>query len=141
MQLSGGELQHPIRGWVCLVGEHNQWIDRLALTYTHVSQFGPQLYQITPNVTTRDFYFIPVEDGVYTFEPTDGAPDFNLDTPGIQYLAVYETAPVESLLDLYYETSTSGLISDLNQAVVNNQDVQGGLDLFPFTSTLKLYSV
>jgi len=33
---------------------------------------------------------------------------------GIQHLAVYETEPVESLLDIYWETSTSGLINDLN---------------------------
>jgi len=89
---------------------------------------------IPPN--QEDFYFIPVEDGVYTFTPTTGPNDYDLDTPGLQYLAVYETAPTESLLDIYYETSSSGLISDLNQAVVNNQDVEGALDLFPFTSTL-----
>lgn len=32
-------------------------------------------------------------------------------------LGVYETAPVESLLDIYWETSTVGLVSDLNNAV------------------------
>jgi hypothetical protein len=40
-------------------------------------------------------------------------------TPGIQYLAVYETEPVESLLDIFWESSTTGLISDLNNAVIN----------------------
>ena len=32
-------------------------------------------------------------------------------------LGVYETAPVESLIDIYWETSTSGLISELNDAI------------------------
>ena len=44
--------------------------------------------------------------------------------PGLQYLAVYETKPSESLLDIFWETSSSGLISDLNNAVLN--DSNGG---------------
>jgi len=32
-------------------------------------------------------------------------------------LSVFETEPVESRLDIYYETSTSGLISELNTAI------------------------
>jgi len=32
-------------------------------------------------------------------------------------LGVYETAPVESVIDIYWETSTSGLISELNEAI------------------------
>ena len=38
------------------------------------------------------------------------------------YLAIYETEPVESLLDIYWETSTVGLISDLNADVANGFD-------------------
>lgn len=42
-------------------------------------------------------------------------------------LGVFETTPVLSALDIYYETSTTGLISDLNQAVLNGTEnlVQG----------------
>ncbi len=47
--------------------------------------------------------------------------------PGIQYLAVYETEPTESLLDIFWETSSSGLVSDLNNAVLN--DSSGGASL------------
>tara|TARA_B100001093_G_scaffold473560_1_gene497568 strand:- start:7647 stop:12647 length:5001 start_codon:yes stop_codon:yes gene_type:complete len=59
--------------------------------------------------------------------------------PGLQYLAVYETEPVESLLDIYWETSSSGLISDLNNSIIN--PVQGGASLAnvntaPFTEAL-----
>jgi hypothetical protein len=53
--------------------------------------------------------------------------------PGLQYLAVYETEPQESLLDIYWETSTSGVISDLNNAVLNESS--GGADLFGFNPT------
>ena len=35
------------------------------------------------------------------------------------YLAIYETAPVESNLDIYWETATSGLVVDLNTAVAS----------------------
>ena len=35
----------------------------------------------------------------------------------LPYLAVYETAPVESLLDIYWETTSEGLIVDLNSAI------------------------
>ena len=47
--------------------------------------------------------------------------------PGLQYLAVYETEPTESLLDIFWETSSSGLISDLNNAILN--DSSGGAAL------------
>ena len=36
------------------------------------------------------------------------------------YLAIYETEPVESLLDIYWETTSEGLIVDLNAAVLSN---------------------
>ena len=35
-----------------------------------------------------------------------------------QDLGVFETEPTKSALDIYWETSTSGLISDLNNKVV-----------------------
>ena len=54
-------------------------------------------------------------------------------TPGIQYLAVFETDPQESLLDIFWETSTSGLISDLNNAIINESS--GGADLVGFNAT------
>ncbi len=44
----------------------------------------------------------------------------------IQNLAVYETEPVESRLDIYWETSSSGTISDLNDQV----DADGNQTIF-----------
>jgi len=38
----------------------------------------------------------------------------------IEYLAIYETEPEVSRLDIYWETSTTGLISDLNTAVATD---------------------
>ena len=48
-------------------------------------------------------------------------------------LMVFETKPFKSNLDIYYETSTSGLISELNFAIENDLDptgatVLGGID-------------
>ena len=41
-----------------------------------------------------------------------------LDTANmLPYLAVYETEPTESLLEIYWETTTAGLIVDLNTAI------------------------
>ena len=43
-----------------------------------------------------------------------------LDTSNmLPYLAIYETAPVESLLDIYWETTSEGLIVDLNADVLS----------------------
>jgi len=56
-----------------------------------------------------------------TFTETYGSVNRSIKTPSIQYLAVYETEAVQSLLDIFWETSTSGLISDLNSAIINNQ--------------------
>ena len=46
---------------------------------------------------------------------TDNSPN----PPSNMKLAVYETAPVVSALELFYETSTAGLISDLNYDIIN----------------------
>ena len=47
--------------------------------------------------------------------------------PGLQYLGIYETSPVVSNLDIYWETTTSGLISDLNLLILTES--QGGADI------------
>ena len=49
------------------------------------------------------------------------------------YLAVYETEPVESLLDIYWETSTVGLIADLNAAIAT--DFNGPVGFAAYTWT------
>ena len=56
------------------------------------------------------------------------------------FLGVFETAPVESLLDIFYETSTSGLISDFNLLAGNDNGTLEGWnsnnqDGFRYTQT------
>lgn len=50
--------------------------------------------------------------------------------PGIQFLSVYETSPVVSNLDIYWESTTSGLISDLNDLIINSTEGAAGVDGF-----------
>ena len=54
-------------------------------------------------------------------DPTSGSLTYT-----IQNLAVYETEPVESRLDIYWETSSSGTIDDLNEQVI----ATGGQTIF-----------
>ena len=48
--------------------------------------------------------------------------------PGIQFLSVYETSPFVSNLDIYWETTSSGLISDLNSLIINSTEGAAGVD-------------
>jgi len=47
----------------------------------------------------------------------------------INTLAIFETAPVESKLDIFWETSTSGLVSDLNNLVARSGEAPGATDV------------
>ena len=80
-------------------------------------------------ILVNDLATITVDQAVNAVINTDITITKDAD-PGIQYLAVYETEPQESLLDIFWETSTSGLISDLNNAVLNESS--GGASLFGF---------
>ena len=44
---------------------------------------------------------------------------YSASNPGIQHLAVYETKPTESLLDIFWETSTTGLVKSVNDIILN----------------------
>ena len=60
----------------------------------------------------------------------------NSETPGLQYLAVMETEAVDSLLDIFWETTTTGIISDLNTLILNASDGAANFSSFD-TSTFK----
>jgi hypothetical protein len=77
-------------------GETNPLIARIETN----KQFGWDTGTCTPGST-------PPNDGTYKWTPV---------------LSIYETEPVESLLDIFWETSTSGLISDLNFSIVNDDN-------------------
>ncbi len=53
----------------------------------------------------------------------------------VPYLAIYETDPVESALQLFYESSTTGLIADLNADVATGFDGVAGLSTLALTLT------
>jgi len=68
--------------------------------------------------------------GVIALEniPDPVPPDYTTDPNNMRpYLSVYETKPDYSLLDLFWETSTSGLISDLNSDVLTGFEGAVGL--------------
>ena len=46
-------------------------------------------------------------------------------TPVNTWLSIYETEPVESKIDIYWETSTSGTIADLNEAIETVAGIKG----------------
>ena len=48
-------------------------------------------------------------------------------TPGVQYLAVYETEPVESLLDIFWESTSAGKVNELNTLILNATGGGAGL--------------
>ena len=52
-------------------------------------------------------------------------------------LIVAETKPVESNLDIFWETSTSGLISDLNLAIASGANVNAPKDLSTFNFSMQ----
>ena len=58
----------------------------------------------------------------------------NLYAP-IENLTIFETEPDLSRLDFYFETSTSGLISELNVAVATDTGGAFGMDNFNFSQT------
>ncbi len=64
------------------------------------------------------------------FSPPHQGEDY---VAGLEYLAVYETSPVISNLDIYWETTTAGLISDLNHLILSESD--GGADIDSFDTS------
>ena len=67
-----------------------------------------------------------------TFTPTNNAKQFDFVTIP-NNLAVMETDSVSSNLDIYWETSTAGLISELNEAIAN--DTASSVDFSSFNTS------
>jgi hypothetical protein len=91
--------------------------DNDVLSVVHLSRKNPRVAELS------DMY------SLFNYTPTGGQTqlDFNgvLSDGSTTYasiykgLSVFETKPFESILDIYYETSTSGLISDLNESLLD----------------------
>ncbi len=82
----------------------------------------------SPTLTLSEAVTLETDDLV-TFVPgypadNEGEPFL----PGIQFLSVYETSPVVSNLDIYWEATSSGLISDLNSLIVNSTEGAARVD-------------
>jgi hypothetical protein len=55
---------------------------------------------------------------------------YAIDTNTLPQLAVFETEATESRLDIYWESSTAGLIADLNELIVQSFDGVAGVSSF-----------
>jgi hypothetical protein len=52
---------------------------------------------------------------------SDGTPQYTIDQAEL-HLGVFETKPIESLLDVFWETSTVGLVEELNESILLYSD-------------------
>ena len=93
----------------------------------------PSAISTGPGIGNKVFYQIdtnPLISRISTVDKSIGATSLNIAPNGslnlpagaanmLPYLAIYETEPVESLLDIYWETASEGLIVDLNADVLS----------------------
>jgi len=104
----------PFSDTVNTIGEE----DNIITTGTYVDLYqtssNPYLARITQGNTTNPIGSLPVASGSYNF-----------------LLGIYETEPVVSRLEIFWETSTAGLISELNEAITTGTNEVVGL--FGFT--------
>ena len=104
---------------VSTIGEENDLLGT-AQTYDDVyqSKSNPLLARITQGDPAN-----PIGSNIHT------SANYNI------LLGVYETTPEESRLDIFWETSTTGLISDLNEAIATGTNQATGLDLWNFSQS------
>ena len=82
------------------------------------SQSDPFIAQITTSQQVN------IQFGVNNRKPQNSI--YN----SINELAVFETAPTVSALDIFWETSSSGLVNDLNSLIVESGNAGGGISDF-----------
>ena len=104
------------------------------LTVLQFNTVTQQAYEAELTVTVGEGPTFPPSEGptLSQNDRLDFFPGFNFPrptaiNPGIQYLAVYETEPVESALDIFWETTTTGTISTLNNLILNATESAGGI--------------
>ena len=90
----------------------------------------------SPNPYTQfyDFESNPLIARISTNSKIGQVATHDIATTGIQFLAVYETEPFQSLIDIYWETTTSGLISDLNNTI-NTGTIVGATQIEDFNTS------
>jgi hypothetical protein len=100
--------------------------------------FLPATVNNTLGSATYNFYQLETQPSIARISTTDsigviaypniGSGGYPADYRSmLPYLSVYETKPVYSLLDVFWETSTTGLISDLNADVLTGYEGAVGL--------------
>ena len=90
------------------IGPENEIVGNNSATTAH-----PSIYQGDTN---------PYLVRINTNDTAIGQLDSNSGSTDFPTLAIYETNPQESLLDIFWETQTAGLISDLNAAILSDFD-------------------
>lgn len=110
-------------------------VNNTTTAYNNEQFYPGNTYAFASTIATNNSLFFP--NGVYPTSPDPGFAQFYqidsdplitristveelgvIATSDVINLAVYETKPVESKLDIYWETSTTGLISELNAAIL-----------------------
>ena len=109
-------------------------------TGTAQSAYGGSVPDSTqPLNGNKVFYQIDTNPLIARISTTEKGIGATADTPAgvipvppsmLPFLAVYETAPFESNLDIYWETTSAGLIVDLNTAVLEDYESISGLENF-----------
>jgi len=96
-------------GVVNTIGPENTLLDSSAV-FSEVYQTGtnPLVGRVSQTIETLS---TAIGTGAIGAGPVDAGDDYNI------LLGIYETAPTVSKLELFWETSSSGLISDLNLAI------------------------
>lgn len=103
-------------------------------TYNNEQYYPGNTYAFASTIATNNSLFFslavpsPLPEGFSRFYQIESNPLIaRLSTPaklgifnnqGVINLSIYETKPVESKLDIYWETSSAGLISELNTAIL-----------------------
>jgi hypothetical protein len=108
----------PSSDTVNTIGEETNIIPTVS-TYVDIYQTdsNPYLARIVQGNTNNPIGSLPIASGSYNF-----------------LLGIYETEPVVSRLEIFWETSTAGLISELNEAITTGTNEVAGL--FGFTWSL-----
>ena len=92
-------------------------------TYSFVSTIATNssLFNVDPLALPANYdEFYQIESNPFIAKISTESQLGVISTSDVQNLAVYETKPVESRLDIYWETSTVGLISELNDSILND---------------------
>ena len=90
---------------------------------------------VEPNSSGADYFTCTLNRNV-SISVAGASTILNFSSTGyaaVENLAIFETAPVESRLDIFWETSSAGLISDLNTLITT--EAGAGDSLFPFVTT------